>query len=91
MYKLSDREILEDLLYMQSSLAERYSAAALRSMHAVIRNEMLGLMNEEHRLHAAVADEIKKRGYRSVCAAEQKRVEMLEKELKQLISSRHAI
>ena len=60
MYKLSDREILEDLLYMQSSLAERYSAAALRSMHAVIRNEMLGLMNEEHRLHAAVADEIEK-------------------------------
>jgi hypothetical protein len=91
LYKLSDREILADLLFTQSSLAERYGAAALRSMHAVVRNEMLGLMNEEHHLHAAVADEIEKRGYRSACAAEQKQIEKIGEELKQLISSQHTI
>ena len=91
LYQLTDQEILADLLLAQSSLAEKYGAAALSSMHAAVRNAMLEQMNEEHRLHAAVAGMLEQRGYGRMRTADQKEIEQIRETLKQLLSARHGI
>lgn len=86
--KLSDRDILGELLSAQSSLARQYGDAALRSTHTAVRNEMVALLNEEHRLHTVVADEMEKRGYRSAAAADRERIERLVETWKQAVSAK---
>jgi len=83
--KLSDHEILADLILEQSSLAKQYGDAALECPHADVRNEMLGVMNEEHRLHAAVFSEMEKRGLCEQHKAPSERIDQIREKFKEVI------
>lgn len=85
MQKLSDHEILTDLFFTQSSLAQSYSSAALQSPHTALRNEMLSLMNEEHRLHANVLSELEKRGCHTAPAAAPEQISQMKEKFKKTI------
>ena len=85
MQSLPDDAILADLLYSQETLAGRYSGGAMQCSHAPVRNEMLSLMNEEHRLHAVVLDEMEKRMLCGAAAADQQARDDLKQKFKSLI------
>ncbi len=87
MRKLSDDEILADMLFTQASFAQGYSSAALGCAHVAVRNEMLSLMNEEHRLHATIFSELEKRGIGAAQAAESKKIEQIKQKFDGMIPS----
>ena len=61
MQLLSDEAILLDILASQAEISFRYGLSADQCSSQKVRNEMLSLLNEEHRLHNAVMEELQKR------------------------------
>ena len=82
---LSNQEILLDLFLDQSFLVKEYCNASLECSHIPVRNEMLNLLNEEHRLHTVLLEEVKKRGLFAEKTADKQRQSQTEKRYNELI------
>ena len=68
---LSDQYILLDILASQAEISSHYSLGANQCSSQRIKNEMMSLLNEEHRLHTAILEELQKRAVIQNTPAEQ--------------------
>ncbi len=65
----TDADRILDALYAERQLALGYNDSLYDCERLTLRNLFLDLLDEEHRLHAALLDEMTKRGWRTSHAA----------------------
>lgn len=82
---LSDHEILADVLASQKAIAQRYGVLADDCATAVVRNEFLSLLNEEHRLHNVIFDEMSNRKLLVTETANQEKLQQIKQKYSRLI------
>ena len=71
---MCEREILDDILSSQKMITGLYNTSANECAAPVIRDEFLSILSEEHQMQAEVFDEMQKRGWYPVPAAEQQKI-----------------
>lgn len=71
---MCEREILDDMLSSQKMITGLYNTSANECAAPVIRDEFLSILSEEHQMQAEVFDEMQKRGWYPVPAAEQQKI-----------------
>ena len=71
---MCERVILDDILSSQKMITGLYNTSANECAAPVIRDEFLSILSEEHQMQAEVFDEMQKRGWYPVPAAEQQKI-----------------
>lgn len=72
--QMQEREILDDMLSTQKMITGLYNTYANECATATVRDEFLSILNEEHQMQVEVLDEMQKRGWYPIPAAEQQKI-----------------
>lgn len=75
-----DRERMADALAAQKAVTDSYNTAANECASIALKNEMLNLLNEEHKLQHDVFEQMQKRGWYPTQAAEQKKIDAVKQQ-----------
>lgn len=70
-----DKDILNDAFLSQQILTQQYNLCAGESSTTVFRNEMLDILNEEHKILGEVLQEMTKRGWSETKQADQQTID----------------
>ncbi len=67
---MEDQNIFRDMLLSQKMITESYNTFANESLTPALRDELLCLLNDEHKMEAEIFDEIRGRGWYPTAAAD---------------------
>ena len=73
--QLQDQEILADMLASQKMATSHFNMMANECMDQNLKQDMLGILNEEQRLQSVVFVEMNKRGWYNPAPAQQQMVD----------------
>ncbi len=71
----SEKEILDDALDAQKSVTSLYNVFTNEMVHPQLRNTILNILKEEHEIQFNVFDTMQTKGYYSIPAAEQQKID----------------
>ncbi len=77
---LTENEILEDMLASQQQISVLYNSRVADCKNDTLKNEMLGILREEHNLHTEVYTELTKRGAHTDARAPQNKIDETKRE-----------
>ena len=77
---LAENEMLEDMLASQQQITVLYNDRVADCKNDTLKNEMLGILREEHNLHTEVYAELTKRGAHAEARAPQNKIDEAKRE-----------
>ena len=72
---MQDKEILHDSLSSQKEITSVYNAFSNECASTALRNEMLNILHDEHRIPADIFNEMQKRGWYPTEPAEEQKIQ----------------
>ena len=69
--KLSDEDILKDMLVSQKYITQLYNINVNECVDAELKDDFLKILREEHNIQTSVFQDLQKRGWYSTLPAEQ--------------------
>ena len=79
-----DKDILNDAFLSHQILTEQYNLYAGESSTTAFRNELLDILNEEHKILGEVLQEMTKRGWSETKQAEQQTINDIKSKFERL-------
>lgn len=70
----TDREIMDDILSSQKHITGTYNTFTNECVNEQLKNDMLGILTDEHNIQFDVFSEMQKRGWYSPAAAQAQNV-----------------
>ena len=81
---LTDREILTDALSTERYVTETYNHFANECATQVIRDEVMNILNDEHKMQSDILSEIQSQGWYTPLQAEQQKIQKVYKKFENM-------
>lgn len=67
---MNEKELVNDLLFSEKKMTNNYDVFANEADNVNLRNELNGILNNEHDIHNKIYDAMKQKGWYSVSSAD---------------------
>jgi spore coat protein CotF len=81
---MTDKELINDSVSSQKYISGSYNVYANECVTPELRNDFLGILNEEHQIQAELFTEMQNRGWYQVQTAEQNKISQAKQKFSQM-------
>lgn len=83
--KMGDRELMNDCMASQKLISSHYNTYANECATPNLRDEFLNILRDEHQIQAEIFEEMQKRGWYAVQAADPQQITQLKQKFQNVL------